>query len=37
MWPDSPNFALIKNTIMIDFLFKSFTIRPLHIYIIKKC
>lgn len=27
MWPDSPNFALIKKTIMIDFLFKSFTIR----------
>lgn len=25
MWPASPNFALFKNAVMIDFLFKFFT------------
>lgn len=30
MWPDSSNFALIKNTMMIDFLFKFFTIIEDH-------
>lgn len=30
MCPGSPNFALIKNTIMIDFLFKFFTMIEDH-------
>ena len=38
MWPASPNFAFIKNAIMIDFLFINhhYDWRPLYIYIIKK-
>lgn len=30
VWPASPNFALIKNAIMIDFPFKFFTMIEDH-------